>query len=161
MLRTEHVEEYLCEVRAFAKKIGKAEQLEAQLQYLANYANHTENHKTECVLGKDFAPYSFSFAMRRRARSYSLHVHECDTCKKDLKTEESYHEKKCFMWDDSKKAECGGTLRVVGMEHHTTEGGHLFSGGLIFHGPHDGGGNGGAPTFSCSLVPVDGWSVHT
>lgn len=34
-------------------------------------------------------------------------------------------------------------------------------GGLIFHGSHDGGGNGGAPTFSVSLTPVDGWSIHT
>ena len=36
-----------------------------------------------------------------------------------------------------------------------------FNGGLIFHGAHDGGGDGGPPTFSVSLVPVNGWSVHT
>lgn len=36
-----------------------------------------------------------------------------------------------------------------------------FVGGCIFHGAHDGGGNGGAPTFSVCLEPVDGWSVHT
>jgi hypothetical protein len=36
-----------------------------------------------------------------------------------------------------------------------------FNGGLIFHGSHDGGGNGSAPTFSVNLNPVDGWSVHT
>lgn len=34
-------------------------------------------------------------------------------------------------------------------------------GGLIFHGPHDGGGNGGAPTYSVSLEPTEGWSLHT
>jgi hypothetical protein len=33
-------------------------------------------------------------------------------------------------------------------------------GGVIFHGA-DGGGNGGAPTFSVSLTPTDGWSIHT
>jgi len=38
---------------------------------------------------------------------------------------------------------------------------HVYNGGLIFHGPHDGGGNGGAPTFSVSLTPQDGWSIHT
>ena len=34
-------------------------------------------------------------------------------------------------------------------------------GGLIFHGSHDGGGNGSAPTFSVCLTPTDGWSIHT
>lgn len=36
-----------------------------------------------------------------------------------------------------------------------------FCGGLIFHGAHDNGGDGGAPTFSVSLVPTSGWSIHT
>lgn len=34
-------------------------------------------------------------------------------------------------------------------------------GGLIFHGSHDGGGNGGAPTYSVNVQPVDGWTLHT
>ena len=38
---------------------------------------------------------------------------------------------------------------------------HWFSGGLIFHGPHDNGGDGSAPTFSVNLNPTDGWSIHT
>jgi hypothetical protein len=36
-----------------------------------------------------------------------------------------------------------------------------FNGALLFHGPHDGGGNGGAPTYSVCLRPTDGWTVHT
>jgi hypothetical protein len=36
-----------------------------------------------------------------------------------------------------------------------------FVGGLIFHGQHDNGGDGGAPTYSVNLSPCDGWSVHT
>lgn len=36
-----------------------------------------------------------------------------------------------------------------------------FNGGLIYHGPHDRGGDGGSPTFSVSLEPTHGWSVHT
>lgn len=32
-------------------------------------------------------------------------------------------------------------------------------GGCIYHGPTDSGG--GAPTFSVSLSPTDGWSIHT
>lgn len=36
-----------------------------------------------------------------------------------------------------------------------------YNGGLIFHGSHDNGGNGGAPTYSVNLSPQDGWSIHT
>jgi len=36
-----------------------------------------------------------------------------------------------------------------------------FEGGLIYHGEHDRGGDGGPPTFSVNLVPKYGWSVHT
>jgi len=38
---------------------------------------------------------------------------------------------------------------------------HWFIGGLIYHGPHDNGGDGGAPTLSVNLTPHHGWSVHT
>ena len=41
----------------------------------------------------------------------------------------------------------------------------MMVGGLIFHGPHDGGGDGSAPTFSVNLVPVKAehgeWRTHT
>ena len=38
-----------------------------------------------------------------------------------------------------------------------------FNGGLIFHGPHDGGGDGGAPTYSVSLAGTkeQRWEIHT
>jgi len=36
-----------------------------------------------------------------------------------------------------------------------------LAGGLIYHGKHDCGGNGGSPTFSVNLMPVEGWCVHT
>jgi len=38
---------------------------------------------------------------------------------------------------------------------------YLFNGGLIYHGSHDGGGSGAAPTYSVCVSPVDGWSIHT
>lgn len=37
----------------------------------------------------------------------------------------------------------------------------IMNGGLIYHGKHDNGGDGGAPTFSVSLTPQSGWSIHT
>ncbi len=48
------------------------------------------------------------------------------------------------------------------VERQTVEGWHeVLCGGLIFHGQHDNGGSGGAPTFSVSITPVVGWSIHT
>ena len=38
---------------------------------------------------------------------------------------------------------------------------HGIFGGIIFHGAHDRGGDGGAPTFSVNLAPCNGWSIHT
>lgn len=35
------------------------------------------------------------------------------------------------------------------------------NGGIIYHGPDDNFGSGGAPTFSVSLDNKHGWSVHT
>ena len=37
----------------------------------------------------------------------------------------------------------------------------IMNGGLIYHGKHDGFGDGGAPTFSVCLTPTSGWSIHT
>lgn len=36
-----------------------------------------------------------------------------------------------------------------------------MNGGIIFHGPRDRGGDGGAPTFSVCLSPCDGYAIHT
>jgi len=36
-----------------------------------------------------------------------------------------------------------------------------FNGGLIYHGKHDNGGDGGFPTLSVNLTPQYGWSIHT
>jgi hypothetical protein len=45
----------------------------------------------------------------------------------------------------------------------TRDGQFVLNGGFIFHGPHDGFGNGGAPTFLVCLAPEKeaGWSIHT
>jgi len=36
-----------------------------------------------------------------------------------------------------------------------------MNGGMILHGAHDNGGDGGAPTFSVNLSPTTGWQLHT
>ena len=37
----------------------------------------------------------------------------------------------------------------------------VSNGGIIFHGAHDNGGDGSAPTFSVNLTSTYGWSIHT
>ena len=41
------------------------------------------------------------------------------------------------------------------------EGRSWLHGGLIFHGSHDRGGDGSAPTYSVNVNPTDGWTLHT
>lgn len=45
----------------------------------------------------------------------------------------------------------------------TKDGRQSLNGGMIFHGPHDNGGDGGAPTFSVSLsgTTKPRWEIHT
>ena len=46
----------------------------------------------------------------------------------------------------------------------TDKGQFVLNGGFIFHGKHDGYGNGGAPSFSVCIESGDrvtGWSIHT
>ncbi len=52
--------EHLEQAREFARKIGQAEQLARQLSWLAS--GKFFGRPSQCVLGPDFAPHSFSFA---------------------------------------------------------------------------------------------------
>jgi hypothetical protein len=47
------------QVRAHARTLGLSDQLERKLDYLAGYDG------SQCVLGYDFAPHSFSFCLYR------------------------------------------------------------------------------------------------
>lgn len=38
---------------------------------------------------------------------------------------------------------------------------HFMSGGLLFHGRHDGHGSRAAPTLAVTLEPTAGWQIHT
>jgi hypothetical protein len=128
MLNTERVTDYLAAVRAFADATGQRPQLEQELTRLAEFfttvtdevvgetpdgypirGRDLESARTH--LGKDFAPYSFTF------------------------------------WTEKKTADGQWKERI--------------NGGLIYHGHHDNGGDGGSPTFAVSLSPCDGWAIHT
>jgi hypothetical protein len=50
------------QAREFARSIGLLSQLEHQLEWLATYGRHEGAPRRQCILGGDFATYSFSFA---------------------------------------------------------------------------------------------------
>lgn len=122
------------EARAHADKIGLRDQLEKQLKYLAEYACQSDPERTRCLLYTDFAPMSFYFVMFKKKPTESSQL--------EAGAYPEGHQRTRLMCPDD------------GYER-------WFNGGLIFHGPHDNGGDGGAPTFSVNLTPQDGWSVHT
>ncbi len=56
-------QDYLAEVKQFAKDTNQIEQLQTKLDYLDTYAEHGDRGVTMCKLFPDFAPYSFQFQM--------------------------------------------------------------------------------------------------
>lgn len=66
MLDTSGVCDKLAEAREFAERIGLQQNLEQQLRYLDEYAEHADRGKTRCVLYPDGAPYSFGFILKLR-----------------------------------------------------------------------------------------------
>jgi hypothetical protein len=56
----DNAEQKLEEAREFARRVGLGEQLERQLSWLGS--GKAFGRRAQCVLGPDFAPYSFSFA---------------------------------------------------------------------------------------------------
>lgn len=86
--------DHLREVVKFAQRTGQLKQFKQVWQRLVNMGKSWNNATVS--IGKDFAPYSFGFALIENG--------------------------KC-----------------------------VLNGGMIYHGPHDGFGDGSAPTFSVSL----------
>lgn len=58
--------DYFNEVKEFAEKVGKEENLKEKLDYLSTFADHNNEGLTRCDLYKDFAPYSFYFVINRK-----------------------------------------------------------------------------------------------
>jgi len=57
--------DHLAAVRAFADRHDLTSKLQAQLDYLGNYACHGDPERTRCRLFSDRAPQSFSFLLER------------------------------------------------------------------------------------------------
>jgi hypothetical protein len=145
-------QEYYDKVIDFATKSGQLDKLQRELDYLDMYAigEHEPKDKTRCDLYKDFAPQSFYFIlfMKQSVRDW-----ECQDCK--------------HRWVQvPPTVEC--TIRCPACKSRFTTGTppkddyvKWFNGGLIYHGQHDNGGDGSAPTFSVNLTPQYGWSIHT
>ena len=66
---------------------------------------------------------------------------------------------KCILYKDSAPYSFGFTMMM--RKEPADEYKQWFQGGLIYHGNHDGFGDGTAPTFSVSLSKTQGWEIHT
>ena len=129
-----------------ARESGASAIWESWLQntkYLQSYACRTDAglETTRCVtmLSRDFAPLSFdvTWFMRRN-----------DLDERDkMFLARRWNVKAMFENQEWRKIE----------KYYR----RWFNGGMIYHGPHDGFGNGSGPTFSVSLSPTNGWSIHT
>ena len=152
MLIDRTMDGYLYEVKAFAAKNGMIDQLQKVLDYWDTYADLDENGKkndvpqTKCEIFKDWAPYSFRFCVyhRKSKERYTA----------DLKAEVE------AMRD--KYPDCTLAQHNMWAKDNIPEWRFWFNGGIIYHGPHDNGGDGGAPTFSVNNSDVrHGWTSNT
>jgi hypothetical protein len=58
--------DYFAEVVKFAAEVDAVGELLSALTRLSDYAKGNEEIETQCVIYRDFAPYSFAFLMKRR-----------------------------------------------------------------------------------------------
>lgn len=65
MLKIEN-QKHFDKVKAFAESSGRMKQLQKELDYLDTYADHENEGLTQCILGYDWAPHSFSFLMMKK-----------------------------------------------------------------------------------------------
>ena|SRR5690554_1296592 len=92
---------------------------------------------------------------------------EIRTYAKENNLEESFNNAFAILEHASKtgyEVTLGADFAPLSLTFSITNNGELvLNGGMIFHGPHDGYGSGGAPTFSVSTSSNKkvGWSIHT
>jgi hypothetical protein len=79
-----------------------------------------------------------------------------DNLKKEF-TKEHWKNKRCYIYTDFAPLSFYFDIRFYNGTGWLRD----YNGGIIFHGKHDGGGNGSAPTYSVNITPVDGWATHT
>ena len=144
--------EHFLKVMEFARRTKQLAQLNEQFnRFMIRAANRMESvrqaygdevaneSKSIILITPDFAPYSFFWQV-----SVEL--------PKMYKTNEKYNESGEYTvhkWRANIEAY---------IPAKTVQGMH---GGLIYHGPHDGFGDGGSPSYSVTLGKYKGWSIHT
>ena len=65
---------------------------------------------------------------------------------------------RCRLFSDHAPQSFGFVLEMRGDDGEYAP---WFVGGLIFHGPHDNGGDGSHPTLAVCVTPTLGWQIHT
>ena len=109
------------------------ETLEDRMTYLSLYANYDYIDNTICLLGNDFADFSFSFAIYRRNKNATLSLG--DITKLIADRDPNYYP----------------LHKIVEYAYS-----YWINGGLIYHGLHKTKSN-----WTVSLSPTSGWSIHT
>jgi hypothetical protein len=120
--------------------INEHQLLEKQLEYLSMYANYDHIDNCIVVLYSDFAPFSFSILWYMKTNKV-VAVWEPKDIQKAIEEKGKY----------------------LSIQDVLSSYGYRFwmNGGLIYHGPHDRGGDDGFPTLSVNRSPVNGWTIHT
>ena len=95
------------------------------------------------------------------AREFARRNGQLENLEEKLKYLGSYSDKRtlCFLSPDGAPYSFNVVMFV--WDEDTDDWKNWFQGGLIYHGTHDNGGDGSAPTFSVNLNPVNGWAFHT
>jgi len=146
---------HFLEVYRFAQRTEQLAKLQAELAYFmllaaldedAMLKKYGEEIARECickvVISPDFAPYSFFW-------QESVELPEMYPAEEEYKSSGEFT---TIPWRaDTSQPDNKQEARVISGIH----------GGLIYHGPHDGFGDGGSPSFSVSLSKSQGWSIHT
>ena len=139
----------------------------AELEYLNGYGEN-DGRKSRAHLGWDFAPLSFGVLIESYYPRNTIKATCTANC---THTGEPYDgDNPGCWWTNSYPVPgiapphacpaCEAPLELVGPDPEDRQS-FTMQGGLIFHGQHDGGGDGGMPTLSVCLTPQDGWSLHT
>lgn len=144
--------ERMDKVREFADSTQQREQFESQLKRLEEIRSNSR-----VVLYSDYAPHSFYFVIEVEVE---VRERECLGCQHRWKARVFRGPTPNISGEVSVNCpEC--SARSVVSEPVETEWCQCMNGGLLYHGAHDNGGDGGAPTFSVNLISEQGWSIHT
>ncbi len=159
---TDSCKQWMDESVEFAKRIGLYDgddhdkhYLKRALDQLDHFADNDRMGLAKCFIYKDPAPASFYCIVKRGTRA-----RECMECHYKWTSRVVASRNSAGISGEATEfcPKCGHrTVVSAPIEYHE----ELMTIGCIYHGPHDGFGSGGAPTYAVSLTPEHGWLLHS